>query len=31
MPWLAGRHHVAGVELEIGVVVDACPMNLIVD
>ena len=31
MPWPAGRHHVAGVKLETGDVVDARPMNLIVD
>ena len=31
MPWPAGRHYVAGVELEIGNVADARPMNLIVD
>ena len=31
MPWTAGPHHVAGFELETGDVIDACPMNLIVD
>ena len=31
MPWAAGWHHIAGVELEIGDVADAHPMNLIVD
>ena len=31
MPWPAGWHHVAGVQLEIGDVADARPMNLIVD
>ena len=31
MPWPAGRHHVAGVELETGEVADERPMNLIVD
>ena len=30
MPWPAGRHHVAGVELETGDVADERPMNLIV-
>ena len=31
MPWTAGWHHIAGIELEIGGVVDARPMNSIVD
>ena len=31
MPWAAGWHHIAGVELEIGDVVDARLMNLTVD
>ena len=31
MPLTAGRHHIAGFELETGDVIDARPMNLIVD